>query len=195
MSKELLTGLSKSLTKFCKTGFKPDARKITVLRDIRQGKAAIMTMTIHRESPLGDDLDPLFQRHTAAMQLDTPPESIHMLPKDRLAHPSIAFFVIRDSGTPVAMGALKDHGDAHGELKSMHVIAEKRGHGLSRMLLRHMIAHASLTGMTRLSLETGVQPSFAAARGLYMREGFSECPPFADYRHDPNSVFMTLVLE
>jgi len=61
--------------------------------------------------------------------------------------------------------------------------------------LRHMIAHASLTGLTRLSLETGSQPGFVAARGLYMREGFSECPPFADYRPDPNSTFVTLTLD
>ncbi|RJE81579.1 GNAT family N-acetyltransferase [Paracoccus sp. JM45] len=154
-----------------------------------------MTLTIHRESPLGPDLDLLFQRHTAAMQADTPPESIHMLPKEGLATSSVAFFVIRDGDNPVAMGALKDHGDGLGELKSMHVLSEYRGRGLSRMLLRHMIAHASLTGLTRLSLETGSQPSFVAARGLYMREGFSECPPFADYRPDPNSTFMTLTLD
>lgn len=28
-----------------------------------------------------------------------------------------------------------------------------------------------------------------------MRAGFTECPPFADYRLDPNSVFMTLGLQ
>ncbi|WP_108501032.1 GNAT family N-acetyltransferase [Paracoccus indicus] len=154
-----------------------------------------MTPTIHRESPLGPDLDLLFQRHTADMQADTPPESIHMLPASGLAHPAIAFFVIRDNGTPMAMGALKDHGDGHGELKSMHVLAEHRGRGLSRMMLNHLVAHARQQGLTRLSLETGVQPTFVAARGLYMREGFSECPPFADYRPDPNSVFMTRALD
>lgn len=154
-----------------------------------------MTLIIHRESPLGPDLDLLFQRHTADMQADTPPESIHMLPASGLAHPSIAFFVIRDNGTPMAMGALKDHGDGHGELKSMHVLSEHRGRGLSRMMLNHLVAHARQQGLTRLSLETGVQPTFVAARGLYMREGFSECPPFADYRPDPNSVFMTRALD
>ena len=47
----------------------------------------------------------------------------------------------------------------------------------------------------RLSLETGAQPSFAAARRLYASEGFAECPPFGDYRPDPNSTFMTLSLD
>ncbi|WP_410219559.1 GNAT family N-acetyltransferase [Paracoccus sp. (in: a-proteobacteria)] len=151
-----------------------------------------MTLTTDRESPLGSDLDLLFQRHAAAMQADTPPESIHMLPRADLDDPAIAFFVIRDQGQPVAMGALKNLGGGHGELKSMHVLAEQRGRGLSRMLLRHLIAHARSHTLDRLSLETGVQPGFAAARGLYVSEGFSECPPFGAYRADPNSVFMTL---
>ena len=153
-----------------------------------------MTPTIHRESPLGPDLDLLFQRHTADMQADTPPESIHMLPASGLTHPAIAFFVARADGIPVAMGALKDHGEGHGELKSMHVLAEHRGRGLSRMMLNNLVDHALANGLTRLSLETGVQPTFVAARGLYTRAGFSECPPFADYRPDPNSVFMTRAL-
>ncbi len=153
-----------------------------------------MTLTIDLESPLAADLDLMFQRHTAEMQADTPPESIHMLPKDALTDPAIAFFVIRDAGRPVAMGAVKDLGEGEGEVKSMHVLAEARGRGLSRMLLRHLVAHARQSGLRRLSLETGVQPGFVAARGLYAGAGFSECPPFGAYRVDPNSVFMTMSL-
>lgn len=153
-----------------------------------------MTPTIDRESPLGADLDLLFQRHTAEMHADTPPESIHMLPRADLTDPAIAFFVIRDDGRPVAMGALKNLDGTEAEVKSMHVLAEHRGRGLSRMLLRHLIAHAQEADLSRLSLETGVQPGFVAARGLYAREGFSECPPFGNYRADPNSVFMTMAL-
>ncbi|MFC0201582.1 GNAT family N-acetyltransferase [Paracoccus rhizosphaerae] len=153
-----------------------------------------MTLTIAIESPLGSDLDLLFQRHSAEMQADTPPESIHMLPRDLLAVPEITFFVTRDGGVPVAMGAVKQLGGLEGELKSMHVLAEHRGRGLSRMLLRHMLSHARAAGLHRLSLETGAQGSFAAARGLYFREGFMECPPFGSYRMDPNSVFMTMSL-
>jgi len=153
-----------------------------------------MTLTIDRESPLGADLDTLFQRHTAEMHADTPPGSVHTLPRDALTDPAIAFFVIRDAGQPVAMGGIKDLDGAHAEVKSMHVLAEHRGRGLSRLLLRHMLSHARQAGFRRLSLETGSQPGFAAARGLYAREGFAECPPFGSYRIDPHSVFMTMVL-
>jgi putative acetyltransferase len=34
--------------------------------------------------------------------------------------------------------------------------------------------------------------AFAPARALYARYGFVVCEPFAGYRLDPNSVFMTL---
>ena len=49
-------------------------------------------------------------------------------------------------------------------------------------------------GARAIYLETGAQPSFAAARALYLRAGFALCPPFAQYREDPNSAFMVLDL-
>ncbi|SEO03584.1 putative acetyltransferase [Paracoccus alcaliphilus] len=144
-----------------------------------------------QESPLAGDLALLFQRHNADMHADTPPESIHMIPREALVSPAIIFCVARLSGLPVAMGAIKRLDDRHGELKSMHVLTEYRGRGLSRLMLHHLIAEAKAAGLQRLSLETGIQPTFIAARQLYQREGFAECGPFADYGPDPNSVFMT----
>ena len=49
-------------------------------------------------------------------------------------------------------------------------------------------------GMTRLSLETGSMLAFEPARQLYLRFGFTECAPFADYEEDPNSIHMTKAL-
>jgi putative acetyltransferase len=150
--------------------------------------------TISQESPLGPDLALLMQRHTADMHADTPPESIHMMDAGQLAAPGIAFFVMRDGGVPVAMGAIKRIDDTHAEIKSMHVLAEARGRGLSRVMLEHLLAAARAAGFARLSLETGVQPTFVAARALYARSGFTDCPPFEGYGPDPNSVFLTRVL-
>lgn len=148
-------------------------------------------LTFAIESPLGDDLTILFQRHTAEMHAETPPESIHMLPRGDLAAPDIVFFALRQAGKAVGMAALKHLDGHHAEVKSMHVLSEMRGAGLSRLMLDRLIAHARGTGLTRLSLETGVQPGFAAARSLYRRMGFRDCPAFGGYRPDPNSVFMT----
>ena len=152
------------------------------------GEAAL---TIAREDPLSPDLDLLFSRHHDACHIDTPPESIHMLDRSELTAPDIAFHVLRDGGRPLGMGAVKTIAPGHGEVKSMHVLAEARGRGLSRRLLDHLVDQARGDGLVRLSLETGVQPSFTAARGLYERAGFVECPPFGDYAPDPNSLFMT----
>lgn len=153
-----------------------------------------MTLTIAQESPLGADLTLLMTRHTADMHADTPPESIHMMDASQLATPGIWFFVMREAGAPVAMGAFKRIDDAHAEIKSMHVLAEARGKGLSHAMLDHLLTQARAQGFARLSLETGVQPTFVAARALYLKAGFTECDPFEGYSLDPNSVFMTRTL-
>jgi putative acetyltransferase len=151
-----------------------------------------MAVTIANESPVGADLTLLFTRHTADMHADTPPESIHMMDASELAIPAVQFFVAREAGQPLAMGAFKMLSDpTHAEIKSMHVLAEARGRGLSKAMLAHVEATARAAGITRLSLETGVQPTFIAARGLYERAGYSICGPFEGYWDDPNSLFMT----
>jgi putative acetyltransferase len=153
-----------------------------------------MTRTIAEEHPLTPDLSLLFARHTADMHADTPPESIHMMDKGALTAPGIRFFVLREAGRALAMGAIKRIDAGHAEIKSMHVLAEARGRGLSKAMLEHLLAVARADGFTRLSLETGAQPTFVAARALYARAGFQGCGPFEGYRDDPNSVFMTKVL-
>lgn len=150
-----------------------------------------MIPTLALESPLGPDLALLMQRHTADMHADTPPESIHMMDASQLAGPGIWFFVMREEGEPIGMGAFKRIDESHAEIKSMHVLAEVRGRGLSRRMLEHLVDAARAEGFTRLSLETGVQPTFVAARALYANAGFTECAPFEGYVADPNSVFMT----
>lgn len=148
-------------------------------------------LTIAEESPLGRDLGLLMQRHTAAMHADTPPESIHMMDAAALASPGIRFFVMREGGQPIAMGAFKRLTGAHAEIKSMHVLHEVRGRGLARAMLDHLIAEARADGIARLSLETGAQASFATARRLYEVAGFAYCAPFEGYAPDPMSAFMT----
>jgi len=61
-------------------------------------------------------------------------------------------------------------------------------------MLRHIIATARASRMSRLSLETGSWDYFQPARALYKSHGFVECPSFGDYVPDPNSVFMSLNL-
>ena len=58
-------------------------------------------------------------------------------------------------------------------------------------MLTHIVSEAQRRGYHRVSLETGAFPYFEPARQLYLRFGFTHCDPFANYKSDPNSVFMT----
>ena len=151
-------------------------------------------VSIARENPLGPDLTLLMARHTADMHADTPPGSIYMMDASQLAGPQVAFYVMRMEDRPIGMGAFKRLDPSHAEIKSMHVLLEYRGQGLSRLMLDHLMAEAAKVGMTRLSLETGAQARFAPAHKLYLRAGFTACEPFADYLPDPNSIFLTRTL-
>jgi hypothetical protein len=83
-----------------------------------------MSFTIAKESPLGADLALLMQRHTEDMHADTPPESIHMMDASQLDIPEVSFFVLREAGEALAMGAFKRIDADHAEIKSMHVLHE-----------------------------------------------------------------------
>ena len=101
------------------------------------------------------------------------------------------FFAVIDNETAIAMGALKHLSASHGEVKSMHVLADRRGEGLADAILGHILETAHSAGLSKVSLETGSQEAFAPARAFYIRHGFELCPPFEGYTEDPNSVFMT----
>lgn len=63
--------------------------------------------------------------------------------------------------------------------------------GVAARMLDHIIEEARAGGLERLSLETGSGAAFEPALALYRRHGFTDCAPFADYRPDPFSRFMT----
>ena len=142
----------------------------------------------------GPEIADLLAIHIAFCQASSPPESTHVLDLDALRAPGITFWSAWDGATLLGCAALKELDPAYGEVKSMHTAAPQRGRGVGLALLRQVVAEARSRGYRRLSLETGSMEAFAPARALYERFGFVGCPPFAGYRLDPNSVFMTLDL-
>lgn len=139
------------------------------------------------------DVAAIIETHFVLMRGQTPPESCHALPAAALEAPDIRLFALREGGKAVAIGALRIDG-AHGELKSMHTLQACRGRGLGRRLLDGVMNEARALGVSRLFLETGSGPEHAAARRLYTSAGFEVCPPFARYKADPASCFMTRAL-
>jgi putative acetyltransferase len=136
----------------------------------------------------------LLQTHVARARAETAPGSAHALDLSGLRAPEVTFWSAWEGDALVGVGALKQLSADHGEIKSMHTAESARGRGVGSAILREIVGRARARKMSRLSLETGSWPYFAAARALYARNGFTECPPFGDYREDPNSVFMTRAL-
>ena len=156
---------------------------------------ALNAPALQPADPCAPDLRPLVERHLADMEAASPPGSSHALGPEALSGPGVDFFALRSGGEVLGFGALKRLGDGHGEIKSMHVRAAARGQGMGRQLLVALMAEARARGLRRLSLETGVQPEYAAAIALYRAAGFEACAPFADYRPDPASLFLTRALD
>ncbi len=129
--------------------------------------------------------------HFADLRTTAPPESCHVLPIDAMRVPELHFFAAWDGEALLGIGAVKDLSDGTGEIKSMRTVSNGQRNGVGQSILDHLIAFARQIGLARLSLETGSMDFFIPARALYVKNGFTECPPFGDYRPDPNSVFMS----
>jgi len=147
-------------------------------------------MEIKVDDLTGEAIIRLIGEHLHGMALTSPPESIHALDLDGLKKPEITFWSIWDEGDLAGCGALKELDDKHGELKSMRTASNHLRKGAARKLLLHIIEEAKKRGYDSISLETGSMEEFLPARRLYESFGFIYCPPFADYKEDPNSVFM-----
>ena len=133
----------------------------------------------------------LLDAHLEHMYETSPPESVHALDIDELRAPGITFWSAWEGDDILGCAALKELDPAHGEIKSMRTASAHLGTGVASRLLQHLLDVARARGYRRLSLETGTGEAFEPARQLYLKFGFEECGPFADYTLDSFSRFMT----
>jgi putative acetyltransferase len=140
------------------------------------------------------DVVKLIESHILAARQQTAPGSAHALDLSGLRVPHISVWVAVRAGIAVGTGALKRLSPTEGEVKSMYTVPSARRCCVASVMLAHIIDAAQSEGLVSLSLETGSWSYFEPAISLYASFGFVKCPPFADYREDPNSVFMTLDL-
>ncbi|QLC22530.1 GNAT family N-acetyltransferase [Parasphingopyxis sp. CP4] len=143
-----------------------------------------------------DDLtDPrvlaLLDYHLAEMVRVSPPDGVNALPLDGLKDPGVTFFTLWQDEDLAGFGALKRVSADHAELKSMRTAPAFLRRGVGEAILCHLIDAARGFGYQRLSLETGRTADYDAARALYRKYGFADCPPFASYRDDGFSQCMT----
>jgi len=153
-----------------------------------------MDLDISVEDPMAPEVGAVLARHLAVMRADTPPGHVHALPAERLVDPAVTLFGARRDGVLLGVGAIRQLDAVHAEIKSMHTLAEARGQGVGRAILRHLLAVAATSGCERVSLETGTMQAFEPARTMYQAAGFRPCKPFGEYTANPYSVCMTLNL-
>ncbi|MCU0544726.1 MAG: GNAT family N-acetyltransferase [Oscillatoriaceae cyanobacterium Prado104] len=148
-------------------------------------------MKIKLDDLAGKEIAELLEKHLSEMRAVSPPESKHALDLNELRKPDISFWTVWLENSLAGCGAMKELDAFHAEIKSMHVALEYRNRGVAKMLLEHIIEEAKIRKYRKLSLETGSMAFFEPARQLYLKFGFVYCVPFASYKADPNSVFMT----
>jgi putative acetyltransferase len=152
-------------------------------------------ITVRLDDPTSPEAAQLIARHTAGMGLTTPAEHRFVLGANALNHPDTAFFTAWDGDQLAGMGAIKDLGDGHAEIKSMRTDPAHLRKGVGAAVLTALIDAGRARGFQRLSLETGTSDDFVPAHALYRRFGFADCSAFADYPADsPHNCYMTLHL-
>jgi GNAT superfamily N-acetyltransferase len=145
-----------------------------------------MSAVITQERPDSADAIVLISELEAHLASLYPVESRHGYSVEKLIAQAVAFFVLRDNGTPAGCGGIQMFGTEYGELKRMYVRPQFRGQGFGKLLLDHLADHARARGVRLLRLETGIHQ--AAAISVYERTGFQRIPPFGDYVEDPLSL-------
>lgn len=148
-----------------------------------------------RLADFGDpQLHALLRHHLETIAPTAPKESRHALDLSGLKDPAVNLWCLWQGEALAGIGGLKALTPEHGEIKSMRTAPDYLQRGVGRRLLAHIEATAYERGYRRLSLETGAMAFFDAAVALYRSAGFIDCEPFADYRPDPNSRFLTKAL-
>ncbi len=148
-------------------------------------------MKIKIDDLTGPEIAALLEEHINDMKAISPPESKHALDLEGLRQPDITFWTIWEDDKLAGCGALKELDTHHAEIKSMRTARSFVRRGVATKMLNHILEEAKGRGYKRLSLETGSMEYFKPAHQLYASFGFTTCEPFADYKLDPNSIFMT----
>tara|TARA_Y200000002_G_scaffold349626_1_gene326395 strand:- start:102 stop:563 length:462 start_codon:yes stop_codon:yes gene_type:complete len=133
----------------------------------------------------------LLIKHFIELRAASPEGSAHVLDIDGLKDPSIKFWSLWKNDLLTGCGALKFLNDEHGEFKSIrvHDTFRKKGYGIE--IINHLILEAKKLKVKQLSIETGAGIFFIPARKLFKNCGFEPCEPFAHYKKDINSIYLT----
>jgi putative acetyltransferase len=151
-------------------------------------------IAIRADDLSGEATRSLIRLHLEGMHAHSPPGSVFALDQSGLTSADVKVWTAWIGDEIAGMGALRDLGDASGEVKSMRTHPRFLRRGVAAALLEHIVAAARAAGMVRLSLETGSGPAFEPALALYRRRGFVTGAPFAQYTRSDFNQFLHLEL-
>ena len=140
------------------------------------------------------EVNELLTKHFVELRAASPEGSAHVLDIPGLKIPSIKFWSLWDEEKLIGCGALKFLDKDHGEFKSIRIHDNFRKQGQGINVINHLINEAKKLKIKRLSIETGAGVFFKPARKLFKKTGFTECEPFAHYKIDINSVYLTKII-
>tara|TARA_B100000963_G_scaffold104871_1_gene90861 strand:+ start:4968 stop:5435 length:468 start_codon:yes stop_codon:yes gene_type:complete len=140
------------------------------------------------------EVNELLTKHFIELRAASPEGSAHVLDIPGLKVPSIKFWSLWEDENLVGCGALKFLDIEHGEFKSIRVHDNFRNMGNGIKVIEHLIEEAKKLKIKRLSIETGAGDFFKPARKLFKRCNFISCKPFAHYKEDINSIYLTKLI-
>ena len=142
-----------------------------------------------------NEVHKLLTKHFIELRAASPKGSTHVLDIPGLKVDSIKFWSLWENGKLVGCGALKILDIDHGEFKSIRVHDDFRKKGYGTKIIENLINKARGLNIKRLSIETGAGQFFKPARKLFEKCEFEPCKPFAHYKEDKNSIYLTKLID
>ncbi len=141
------------------------------------------------------EVNELLTKHFIELRAASPEGSAHVLDIPGLKVDTIKFWSLWNAENLIGCGAIKLLEKGHGEFKSLRIHDNFRATGNGLKLIEHLILEAKKLKINRISLETGAGNFFIPARKLFNKCGFKSCEPFAHYKHDINSIYLTKIID
>mgnify|MGYP001194656213 FL=1 len=140
------------------------------------------------------EVNKLLTKHFIELRAASPEGSAHVLDIPGLKDPSIKFWSLWEDNKIFGCGALKFLDKEHGEFKSIRIHDNFKNKGNGIKIINHLIEEAKKLDIKRISLETGAGKFFDPARKLFKRCDFKPCKPFAHYKEDVNSLYLSKLI-
>ena len=140
------------------------------------------------------EVNKLLTKHFIELKAASPDGSAHVLDISGLKDSSIKFWSLWENDRIFGCGALKLLGKDHGEFKSIRIHDNFKNQGNGIKVIKHLIDEAKKLKIRRISLETGAGKFFDPARKLFKKCDFTPCKPFAHYKEDVNSIYLTKLI-